>query len=54
MTNADKIRNMTDEELRDFICGNTSCIHCGFNSYGGCDLERWLAAEHDKEDDDND
>lgn len=50
MTNADKIRNMTDEELSEFICHNTSCQTCGFCSYG-CDLDRWLAAEHDKEDD---
>lgn len=42
MTNADKIRNMTDEELRDFICENTNCQTCKFCTCCGCDIDDWL------------
>lgn len=42
-TNGDRIRQMTDEELADFItdipnkCGAISCLECNFNLYDkGC------------------
>lgn len=28
MTNADKIRAMTDEELADWLCDHTDCYNC--------------------------
>lgn len=52
MTNADKIRNMSDEELLDFICsietyeeGSVMTIE---NSSALCsvtDVEKWLRSE---------
>ena len=42
-TNGDRIRNMTDEELADFItslsarCGAVSCLECNYNMFAkGC------------------
>ncbi len=55
MTNGDRIRQMTDEELAEFFCrisqccGNdASCTMCPI--YGGCAqnvmcVERWLEQE---------
>ena len=42
MTNADRIRAMTDEELREFLCSNTQCEVCGYEAWGGCELLKWL------------
>ena len=41
-TNGDRIRGMTDEELRNFICRVTICEGCRFGTSGGCTLEEWL------------
>ena len=42
MTNADRIRAMTDEELREFLCSITKCEVCRFEAWGGCELLKWL------------
>ena len=41
-TNADRIRAMTDEELREFLCSITKCEVCQFEIWGGCGLLEWL------------
>ena len=54
VTNADRIRQMTDEELADFFCriseccGNDACMLCPI--FEGCAqnvmcVERWLKQE---------
>ena len=40
MTNADKIRSMTDEELADWMCDHTDCYNCE------ADLGNGLGWEH--------
>lgn len=52
MTNADKIRSLTDKELANFICGNANCQTCQFLTFGGCTLDEWLGKEHEEDDDD--
>lgn len=52
MTNADKIRNMTDEELDDFLrklcynCCDGKCGDCPVSNYedveGECDMTEFL------------
>ena len=42
ITNADKIRAMSDEELKEFICSNSQCKFCKFERWGRCDLLEWL------------
>ena len=42
MTNADKIRTMSDEELKEFICSNSQCKFCKFERWGRCELLEWL------------
>jgi hypothetical protein len=42
MTNADRIRAMTDEELKEFLCSFTKCEVCQFEAWGGCELLKWL------------
>ena len=41
-TNADKIRAMNDEELKEFICSNSQCKFCKFEGWGRCELLEWL------------
>ena len=41
-SNADKIRAMTDEELKEFICSNSQCKFCKFERWGRCELLEWL------------
>ena len=41
-TNADKIRAMNDEELKEFICSNSQCKFCKFERWGRCELLEWL------------
>ena len=48
MTNADRIRAMTDEELREFLCSNTQCEVCGYEAWGGCELLKWLKEPAEK------
>ena len=42
MTNADRIRSMSDEMLRDFICSMLQCKYCQFELWGRCELLKWL------------
>ena len=51
-SNADRIRNMTDEELKKFICSMFKCEFCDFELGERCGLLNWLqmpAAEPDNE-----
>lgn len=43
MTNADRIRGMSDEELATFLFNNVSCSDCTMHG-GGCsiDCEKWM------------
>ena len=41
-TNADRIRAMSDEELKEFICSNSQCKFCKFERWGRCELLEWL------------
>ena len=41
-TNADCIRAMSDEELKEFICSTLRCEFCKFEGWGGCELLDWL------------
>ena len=41
-TNADRIRAMSDEELREFLCSNTQCRVCKYEGWGSCELLNWL------------
>ena len=41
-TNADRIRAMRDEELKEFICSILQCKFCKFEGFGGCELLEWL------------
>lgn len=54
-TNADRIRNMTDEELLDFICsietyeqGSVKTIEGGVAMCSVTDVEQWLKAESEE------
>lgn len=55
MTNADKIRSLTDDELQFFICeihNSTSCTYCGFDKGDcGCGLLDWLKQEEKENND---
>ena len=42
VTNADRIREMNDEELREFLCQTTDCSVCAWGGYSGCELMKWL------------
>lgn len=55
MTNADRIRSMTDEELLDFICsietydeGSTKTIDGGVAMCSVTEVEQWLKAESEE------
>ena len=41
-TNADRIRAMSDEELKEFICSILQCEFCKFEGWGRCELLEWL------------
>ena len=41
-TNADRIRAMSDEELKEFIYSILQCKFCKFEGWGGCELLGWL------------
>ena len=41
-TNADRIRAMRDDELKEFICSILQCKFCKFEGFGGCGLLEWL------------
>ena len=42
MTNADRIRAMTDEEMSEFLCSITECGICEWCGLDGCGLLKWL------------
>ena len=42
VTNADRIRAMSDEELKDFLCSIMKCEFCKFDGWDGCELLEWL------------
>ena len=42
MTNADRIRAMSDEELKKFICSMFKCEFCDFELGERCGLLNWL------------
>ena len=42
MTQGDRIRSMSDEELKEFICSILQCKFCKFEGFGGCELLEWL------------
>ena len=42
ITNADRIRAMSDDELKEFICSILQCEFCKFEGWGGCELLEWL------------
>lgn len=55
MTNADRIRSMTDEELLDFICsietydeGSAKTIDGGVAMCSVAEVEQWLKAESEE------
>lgn len=55
MTNADRIRNMTDEELLDFICsietydeGSAKTIEGGVAMCSVTEVEQWLKKESEE------
>ena len=52
MTNADRIRAMTDEELAKFLKPLLYCPYCfaEFTCEGSCDVTvpKWLGEEYDK------
>ena len=52
VTNADKIRTMSDFELRQFICGCNRCKTCRWYAVYCCKLADWLKqpVEEDKND----
>ena len=41
-TNADRIRSMSDEELKKFICSMFKCEFCDFEIGERCGLLNWL------------
>ena len=41
-TNADRIRSMSDEELKKFICSMSKCEFCDFELGERCGLLNWL------------
>ena len=51
ITNADRIRAMSDEELRNFLCGATACKVCAWGGWDGCELANWLKQPVEEVDD---
>ena len=47
-TNADRIRAMRDDELKEFICSILQCKFCKFEGFGGCELLEWLQKPADE------
>lgn len=47
MTNEEKIKSLSTEELADFICGLAYCNCCPICCSGGCEYswEQWLKSE---------
>ena len=49
MSNADRIRNMDDEEMQQFLCQISTCETCAFASLG-CKVDEWLKQESEQND----
>lgn len=57
-TNGDKIRQMTDEELAEWLIGHNNCDICALCSFGACRVEsecgegilEWLKQDIDPND----
>ena len=49
MTRAEKIRQMTDQELSAMLCDliweSAGCGHCRFSTAIGCRVKDWIASE---------
>ena len=45
MTNAERIKNMTEEELQQFLCQISTCETCAFCKEWGCKIDEWLQQE---------
>lgn len=41
-TNADRIRAMTDDEIKEWFCCERWCGNCRFLTVRGCTLIKWL------------
>ena len=41
-TNADRIRAMSDKELRNLLCTQSDCALCKWDKPQGCTLNEWL------------
>lgn len=50
ITNADRIRTMSDEELKEFLCSILQCEFCKFEGWGGCELLEWLRQPAEEDD----
>jgi hypothetical protein len=42
MTNVDRIRSMTDEELAEFLCHNSKCGNCNASEFCHDGHTGWL------------
>lgn len=49
-TNADRIRAMSDEELRSLLCDNAKCDYCKWANCDGCRLREWLQQPAEEDD----
>lgn len=47
-TNAELIRTMNDDDLRNFLCGLMTCDRCNFGASDGCKLKDWLQRPADE------
>jgi hypothetical protein len=45
LTNADRIRAMSDEELRNLLCTHSDCALCRWDEPQGCTLTEWLKTD---------
>ena len=51
-TNADRIRSMSDESLKEFLCSILQCKLCKFEGWVGCELLEWLQQPVEKPEED--
>lgn len=49
LTNADRIRAMSDEELAKFLCEITTCECCAWAKLTGCEVRDWLKQPYKEE-----
>lgn len=49
ITNGDRVRAMSDTELKKWWCTGRSCGGCPFAKFEGCIFLKWLKASADKE-----